>query len=53
MYNCSRVFLLEYHPYRRVAYAFNGKLQRTRRHEIMTPAGWIRAYDIEKEKEME
>ena len=36
MYDCSRLFLLEDHPYRRVAFAFNGKLERTRRPEIMT-----------------
>jgi hypothetical protein len=36
MYNYSRVFLLEDHPYRRVAYAFNGKPERTQRPEIMT-----------------
>ena len=51
MYDCSRVFLPEDHPYRRVASDFNGKLERSKRHEIMTPTYWIRAYDIEKEKE--
>jgi hypothetical protein len=53
VYDYSRVFLPEDHTYRRVAYDFNDKLERTRRLEIMTPADWNRAYDIEKEKEME
>jgi hypothetical protein len=52
VYNCSRVFLLEDHPYRRVASTFNGKPERTWRPEIMTPTNWNRAYDT-KEKEME
>ena len=48
-YDCSRVFLLEDHPYRTISYAFNGKPERTQRPNTMTPAYWIRAYDIEKE----
>jgi hypothetical protein len=43
--------LLEDHPYRRVAYDFNGKPERTQRPEIMTPTDWNRAYDTVKEKE--
>jgi len=53
VYNCSRVFLLEDHPYRRVASNFNGKPKRTQRPEIMTPTNWNREYDTDKEKEME
>jgi hypothetical protein len=52
VYDCSKVFLPEDHPYRRVASAFNGKPKRTQRLEIMTLAYWIREYDIDKEKEM-
>jgi hypothetical protein len=52
VYDYSRVFLPEDHPYRRVGSAFNGKPKRTWRLEIMKPADWIRAYDTEKEKEM-
>jgi hypothetical protein len=52
VYDCSRVFLLEDSPYRRVASTFNGKPKRTQRPEIMTPAYWIRAYDMEKEKKI-
>jgi len=37
MYDFSRVFLPEYHPYRRATYAFNGKPERTQRSAIMTP----------------
>ena len=37
VYDCSRVFLLEDHPYGRVASCFNGKLERKQRHETMTP----------------
>lgn len=51
VYDCSRVFLLEDHAYKRVAFAFNGKPKRTQRIETMTLVDWIRAYDIEKEKE--
>jgi hypothetical protein len=53
VYDCLRVFLLEDHPYRRVAFSFNVKIERTRRPEIMTLTNWNRAYDTEKEKEME
>jgi hypothetical protein len=52
LYECSRVLLPEDHPYRRVAYYFNGKPKRTQRLEIITPTYWIRAYDTEKKKEM-
>jgi hypothetical protein len=52
VFDYSRVLLLEDHPYRRVASAFNGKPKRTQRPEIMTLTYWIGAYDIEKEKEM-
>jgi hypothetical protein len=48
---CSRVFLPKNHPCKRVASAFNGKIER--RLEIMTPTNWIRTCDTEKEKEME
>ena len=51
MYDCSKAFLLEDHPYRRVASDFNGKPERTQRPKIMTPTNYIRAYDIENEKE--
>ena len=51
VYDCSKVFLSEDHPYRRVVYAFNGKQEITQRLETMTPTYWIREYDIEKEKE--
>ena len=51
MYDYSRVFLPKENPYRRETSAFNGKLERTQRPETMTPVDWIRAYDIEKEKE--
>ena len=50
VYEYSRVFPPEDHPYRRVASAFNGKQERTQRPKTMTPSDWIRAYDIEKEK---
>ena len=36
MYDYSRVLLSKYHLYRRVASAFNDKLERTYRLEIMT-----------------
>ena len=52
MYDYSRVFLPEEHPYRRETYAFNGKLERTQRPAIMTPAEWLRAYEREKEKKI-
>jgi hypothetical protein len=52
VYDCLRVFLPKDHPYKRVAYAFNGKPKRTQKPEIMTVTYWIRAYDIENEKEM-
>jgi hypothetical protein len=51
VYDYSRVFFLEDHPYRRVASAFNGKPEITQRPKIKTSTDWIRAYDIEKEKE--
>jgi hypothetical protein len=47
-----RVFLLEDHPYRRETSTFNGKLERTWRPKIMTLIDWLRAYEIEKEKEI-
>ena len=50
-YDCSRVFLLEEHPYRRAASTFNGKQERTQRPPIMTLAEWIGAYEREKEKD--
>jgi hypothetical protein len=53
VYDCSRVFLPEDDPSIRVTSSFNGKLERTWRHEIITPVGWNRAYDTEKNKEME
>jgi hypothetical protein len=53
MYDYSRVFLSEDHPYSRVASAFNGKPKRTYRPKIMTLVDWNRAYDTKKEKEME
>jgi hypothetical protein len=52
VYDCSRVFLPEDHPYRRVASIFNGKPERIWRPKIMRLTDWIRAYHIEKEKEM-
>ena len=51
VYDCSRVFLLEEHPYRKETSTFNGKLERTHRPPIMTLAEWLRAYEREKEKE--
>ena len=51
MYDFSRIFLPEQHPYRRAASTFNGKRERTQRPPIMTPAEWLRAYEREKEKE--
>ena len=44
VYDCSRVFRLEYHPYRRETYTFNAKL--------MTPTHWLKAYNREKKKEI-
>ena len=52
MCDFSRVFLPENHPYRREAYAFNGKPERTQMLKIMTANDWLRAYDTEKEKEI-
>jgi hypothetical protein len=51
VYDCSRVFLPEEHPYRRETSTFNGKPERTQRPAIMTPTEWLRAYEREKEKE--
>ena len=51
MYDCSKVFLPEEHPYRRAASAFNGKREGTQRPPIMTPGEWLRAYEREKEKD--
>ena len=51
VYDCSRIFLPEQHPYRRAASAFNGKRERTQRPPIMTPTEWLKAYEREKEKE--
>ena len=53
MYDFSRVFLPEDHPYRRVASAFNGKWERTQRPPITTPVEFLRAYEREKEKDIE
>ena len=44
-------FLPEEHPYRRVAFAFNGKRERTQRPPIMTLAEWLIEHEREKEKE--
>jgi hypothetical protein len=52
VYDYSKVFLLEDHPYTRVTFAFNGKIERTQRPEIIKLKDWIREYDTEKEKEM-
>jgi hypothetical protein len=52
VYDCSRVFLPKYLPYRRVSSTFNGKSERTRRPKIMTLVYWIREYDTDKEKEI-
>ena len=49
MYDYSRVFLPDEHPYIREAYAFNGKQERTQRPAITKPAEWIRAYERDKE----
>ena len=51
VYDCSRVFLPEEHPYRGTSSAFNGKRERTQRPPIMKPVEWLRAYEREKEKE--
>jgi hypothetical protein len=52
VYNCSMVFLLEYHPHIRVASDFNGTYERTQRPKTMTYAYWNREYDTKKDKEM-
>jgi hypothetical protein len=52
VYNFSRVFLPEQHPYRRETSTFNGKPERTQRPAIMTPTKWLRAYEREKEKDI-
>ena len=52
MYDFCRVFLLEKHPYRRLASTFNGKPERTQMPKIMTPTNYLREYDREKEKEI-
>ena len=52
MYELSRVFLPENHPYRIASSAFNGKLERTQTFKIMTPTYSLRAYDREKEKKI-
>ena len=52
MYDCTRVFLPEEHPYRRETSTFNGKPERTQRPTIITPAGWLKACEREKEKEI-
>jgi hypothetical protein len=52
VYDCSRVFLLEQHPYIRETSTFNGKPERPQRPAIMTLAEWLRAYEREKEKEI-
>ena len=51
MYDCSKVFLPEEHPYKRVESTFNGKRERTQRPPITTLVEWLRAYEREKEKE--
>ena len=51
MYDCSRVFVPEEHPYKRAASTFNGKRERTQRPPIITPVEWLRAYERDKEKE--
>ena len=38
LYDFSRVFLPENHPYRREKYAFNGKPERTQTPKLMIPA---------------
>ena len=43
VYDCSMVFLLEDHPYKKVTFSFNGNQERTQRLEIITPIDWIRA----------
>ena len=51
VYDCSRIFLPEQHPYRRATSAFNGKRERTQRPPITTPTERLRAYEREKEKD--
>ena len=51
MYDFSRVFHPEEHPYKRETSAFNGKLERTQRPTIMTLVEWLRVDEREKEKE--
>ena len=53
MYDYSKVFVLEEHPYKRETSTLNGKLERTQRHAIMTPTYCLREYEREKEKEFE
>ena len=52
VYDFSRVFLLENHPYRILTSTFNGKPKRTQIPEIMSSSNWLRAYDKDKEKEI-
>ena len=51
MYDCSKVFLLEEHPYRRETSAFNGKRERTQRPAITTLVEWPREFERDKEKD--
>ena len=50
VYDCSRIFLLDDHPYRRATSYFNGKPKRTRRPAILTPTHQLKEYDTRKEK---
>ena len=50
IYDYSKVFLPEEHPYRRATSTFNGKPERTQRPAIMTLNECIRAHEREKEK---
>jgi hypothetical protein len=49
VYDFSKVFLPEQHPYKRETSSFNGKPERTQRPAIMTPTKWIREYEREGE----
>jgi hypothetical protein len=52
VYDFSRVFLPEQHPYKRETSAFNVKPEITQRIAIMTLEKWLREYVREKEKDI-
>jgi hypothetical protein len=48
-----RVFLLEYHPYRRETHNFNGNPKRRWRRETMNLENWLKDDEIEKKEILE